>query len=397
MSSSIIALLKKDQLTGENYATWKSKLNMILVIADLRFVLMEECPPFPTKYASQGVRDAYDCWTKANNKARLHILASMSDILSKKHEIMVTARQIMDSLREIFGQPSIQIKQEANVAHFRRFAPSSSGSEKIQERKEGKGKDLTIAVEGKGKAMVVIKGKCFHCNVDGHWKTNCPKYLVKKKEKEGKYDLLVLETCLVGNDQNAWILDSEATNHVCSSLQETNFFKQLEESEMTLKVGTGDVISARAVGDAKLFFRNKFMFLENFTDTPQQNGVSERRNRTLLDMMSYAQLPSSFWGYAVETAVHILNNVPWKSVSEKPFKLWRGRKPNLSHFRIWGCLAHMLVTNPKKLEPRSRLCQFVGYPKETRGGLFFDPQENRVFVSTNATFLEEDHMRDHKP
>ncbi|TYK19425.1 gag/pol protein [Cucumis melo var. makuwa] len=55
------------------------------------------------------------------------------------------------------------------------------------------------------------------------------------------------------------------------------------------------------------------------------------------------------------------------------------------------------MTNPKKLEPRSRLCQFVGYPKETRGGLFFDPQENRVFVSTNATFLEEDHMRDHKP
>ena len=114
-------------------------------------------------------------------------------------------------------------------------------------------------------------------------------------------------------------------------------------------------------------------------------------------MMSYAQLPSSFWGYAVETAVHILNNVPSKSVSETPFELWRGRKPSLSHFRIWGCPAHVLVTNPKKLEPRSRLCQFVGYPKETRGGLFFDPQENRVFVSTNATFLEEDHMRNHKP
>ncbi|KAA0058244.1 gag/pol protein [Cucumis melo var. makuwa] len=116
--------------------------------------------------------------------------------------------------------------------------------------------------------------------------------------------------------------------------------------------------------------------------TPQQNGVSERRNRTLLDMvrsmMSYAQLSSSFWGYAVETAVHILNNVPSKSVSETPFKLWRGRKPSLSQFRVWGCPAHVLVTNPKKLEPRSRLCQFVGYPKETRGGIFFDPQENRL-------------------
>ncbi|KAA0064290.1 gag/pol protein [Cucumis melo var. makuwa] len=150
MSSSIIALLKKDQLTGENYAMWKSKLNMILVIADLRFVLIEECPPLPTKNASQSVRDAYDCWTKANDKARLYILTSMSDILSKKHEIMVTAHQIMDSLREMFGQSSIHIKQEANVVHSRRFAPSSSGSEKIQKRKGGKGKGPAVAAEGKG-------------------------------------------------------------------------------------------------------------------------------------------------------------------------------------------------------------------------------------------------------
>ncbi|TYJ98809.1 gag/pol protein [Cucumis melo var. makuwa] len=502
MSSSIIALLKKYQLTDENYATWKSKLNMILVIVDLRFVLMEKCPPFPTKYASQSVRDAYDRWTKAKDKACLHILANMFDILSKKHEIMVTARQIMDSLRDMFGQPSIQIKQDANVAYSWRFTPSSSGSEKIQKRKEGKGKGPTIAANGKGKAKVAIKGKCFHCNDDEHWKTNCPKYLVKKK-KEG------------------------ATNHVCSSLQETSSFKQLEESEMTLKVGTGDVISARHInldrierlvkngllneleddslppcesclegkmtkrpftrkgyrakeplelihldlcGPMNVKARGGFEYFISFIDdysmygylylmehksealekfkeykaevenllskkikilrsdrggdymdlrfqdymieqriqsqlsapgTPQQNSVSERRNRTLLDMvhsmMSYAQLPSSFWGYAVETTVHILNNVPSKSVSETPFELWRGRKPSLSHFKIWGCLAHVLVTNPKKLEPRSWLCQFVGYPKETRGGLFFDPQENKVFVSKNATFLEEDHMRDHKP
>ena len=72
-------------------------------------------------------------------------------------------------------------------------------------------------------------------------------------------------------------------------------------------------------------------------------------------------------------------------------------EPSLSHFRIWSCPTHVLVTNPKKWKPRLRLCQFVSYLKETRGGLFFDQQENRVFVSTNDTFLEEDHMRDHKP
>ncbi|TYK05724.1 gag/pol protein [Cucumis melo var. makuwa] len=64
----------------------------------------------------------------------------------------------------------------------------------------------------------------------------------------------------------------------------------------------------------------------------QQNDVSERKNRTLLDMvcsmMNYAQWSSSFWEYVVEIAVHILNNVPSKSVSETPFELWRGRKPS---------------------------------------------------------------------
>ena len=57
----------------------------------------------------------------------------------------------------------------------------------------------------------------------------------------------------------------------------------------------------------------------------------------------------------------------------------------------------MLVQDPKKLEHLPKLCLFVGYPKETKGGLFDDPQENRVLVLTNATFLEENHIRDHQP
>ena len=72
--------------------------------------------------------------------------------------------------------------------------------------------------------------------------------------------------------------------------------------------------------------------------TPQQNGVAERRNRTLLDMvrsmLSFSTLPISFWGYALQTAIYILNMVPSKSVPKTPLELWNGRKPNLTHFRI---------------------------------------------------------------
>ncbi|KAJ9566883.1 hypothetical protein OSB04_002849, partial [Centaurea solstitialis] len=61
--------------------------------------------------------------------------------------------------------------------------------------------------------------------------------------------------------------------------------------------------------------------------TPQMNGVSERRNRTLLDMvrsmMCHSTLPMSFWGHALETAAHILNIAPTKSVEKTPYELWK--------------------------------------------------------------------------
>ncbi|KAA0046060.1 gag/pol protein [Cucumis melo var. makuwa] len=340
---------------------------MVLVIADLRFVLMGEYPPFSTQNASKSVRDAYDRWTKTNDKARLYILASMSGILSKKHEIMVTACQIMDSLREInakmnkieynmttllkkllaFQSLKEQKEGEENVAHSRRFAPSSSGSKKIKKKKGGKGKGPTVAAEGKEKTKVAIKGKCFPCNVDEHWKRNCPKYLTKKKEKEG------------------------ATNHICSSLHETSSFKQLQEGEMTLEVGTGDVISARAVRNAKYGYlylvEHKSEALEKFKEykAEVENLLSKKikilrfdRGGEYMDLRfqdNMIEHETRFQLSAlVETTVHIFNNVPSNSISETPFELWRGRTPSLSHFRIWACPAQVLVINPKKLEPRSR-------------------------------------------
>ena len=112
MSSSIVQLLASEKLNGDNHATWKSNLNTILVIDDLRFVLTEEYPPNPSSNANQTGRDAYDRWTKANGKARVYILASISDVLAKKHNVMGTAKEIMESLRGTFGQPSFSLRHD---------------------------------------------------------------------------------------------------------------------------------------------------------------------------------------------------------------------------------------------------------------------------------------------
>ncbi len=131
--------------------------------------------------------------------------------------------------------------------------------------------------------------------------------------------------------------------------------------------------------------------------TPQWNGVSERRNRTLLDMvrsmMSQVDLPVSFWGYALETAALTLNNVPTKSVQKTPYEIWNGKRPNLSFMRIWGCEAYVKKVVSDKLAPKSQKCIFVGYPKETKGYYFYNQADNKVFVARNGTFLEKEFLR----
>ena len=84
--------------------------------------------------------------------------------------------------------------------------------------------------------------------------------------------------------------------------------------------------------------------------TPQRNGVSKRRNRTLLDMvrsmMSLTDLPLSFWGYALETATFTLNRAPSKSVEKTPYELWFGNKPKLSFLKVWGCDVYVKKRQP---------------------------------------------------
>ena len=88
--------------------------------------------------------------------------------------------------------------------------------------------------------------------------------------------------------------------------------------------------------------------------TPQQNGVAERRNHTLLEMvrlmMAYANLPILFWGDTLLTTTYILNCVPSKAVPTTSYELWNGAKPNLENLRPWGCASFVNSTSHKSLE-----------------------------------------------
>ncbi|KAM0055964.1 putative RNA-directed DNA polymerase [Helianthus debilis subsp. tardiflorus] len=136
--------------------------------------------------------------------------------------------------------------------------------------------------------------------------------------------------------------------------------------------------------------------------TPQQNGVSERKNRTLKEMvnsmLSYSGLSEGFWGEAMLTACYLLNRVPNKKSKVTPYELWYKKAPNLSHLRVWGCRAVVKLTEPKlrNIGERGIDCIFIGYGEHSPVHRFYVTEPNdyvsvhTVIESRTADFGHED-------
>ena len=129
--------------------------------------------------------------------------------------------------------------------------------------------------------------------------------------------------------------------------------------------------------------------------TPEQNGVAERLNRTLVEMarsmLIDARLPKTFWAEAVSTAVYLKNQSPSKPLQDMtPYEAWFGRKPVANHLRVFGCdaYAHIPKDERSKFDSKARKCIFLGYGQVTKGYRLYDPVQRKVVRSRDAKFNE---------
>lgn len=144
-------------------------------------------------------------------------------------------------------------------------------------------------------------------------------------------------------------------------------------------------------------------------DSPSQNGVAERCNRTLVSMaralLIDAALSEWFWPFAIQAATHIKNRVPHSSLPTNisPFQLWYNYKPNLSHLRIFGapCTSRLLSTPATKFSPRGESGRHLGYAKDARGYLIWVPGPNghggSVKIRRDVTFHDPSPAKDVLP
>ena len=103
-------------------------------------------------------------------------------------------------------------------------------------------------------------------------------------------------------------------------------------------------------------------------------------------MMELASLPISFWGYALESVYYVLNRIPNKSISKTSYEIWIGRKPGLSHLRVWGCPTYVKHLIMDKLGPRFDKRNFIGYPKETKGYYFYLLMSKKCLSALRQSF-----------
>ena len=128
---------------------------------------------------------------------------------------------------------------------------------------------------------------------------------------------------------------------------------------------------------------------------PQQNGDVERANRTVSDqvtaMLNEANLPVQFWFHAFVALLHVLNRSPTHPLpGTTPHEAWHTKKPDVSHLRVWGCLAYVHVQKDKRKSFGSHMekCIFVGYPAGYKGWQFYNPVTKKFIISERAEFDE---------
>ncbi|GKB02802.1 putative ribonuclease H-like domain-containing protein [Tanacetum coccineum] len=133
--------------------------------------------------------------------------------------------------------------------------------------------------------------------------------------------------------------------------------------------------------------------------TPQQNGVAERRNRTLIEaartMLADSKLPTTFWAEAVSTACYVQNRVlVVKPHNKTPYELFRGFKPALSFMRPFGCHVTILNTLDSlgKFDGKSDEGFFVGYSLSSKAFRVYNTRTKRVEENLHIGFLENKPM-----
>lgn len=170
-------------------------------------------------------------------------------------------------------------------------------------------------------------------------------------------------------------------------------FVELQSNHKLLALRSDNAQEYKSLGDS-ILTPNGIAVELTTVYTPEQNGVSERLNRSLItmarSMLLEAKLPARFWGYAVIAACYLRNRMAIGPEDKTPEEAFTSQKPSTTHLRTFGCIAyaHIPAVTRAKLDPVARKTIFVGYMPTSKQYQLYDPVTKSIVVSSNPTFEE---------
>nr|GEZ24272.1 Gag-Pol polyprotein [Tanacetum cinerariifolium] len=139
--------------------------------------------------------------------------------------------------------------------------------------------------------------------------------------------------------------------------------------------------------------RYVLVVVDDYSQTPQQNGVMERRNRTLVEaartMLTFSNIPLFLWDEAIATACFTQNrSIIHKRFDKTPYELINKRKPNNKFFRVFGCRCYLLndYKDVGKLKEKGDIRVFVRYSKESAAFRIYHNRTRKIHESVNVNF-----------
>ena len=187
--------------------------------------------------------------------------------------------------------------------------------------------------------------------------------------------------------------------------QKSEVFNKFKEFEMITTSDCGHKIEGLRTDNGGEYISNEFKdYLKSrgirheltIPYTPEQNGVAERLNRTLMEsarsMMFHAGLSNNYWAEAIATAAHLRNRSVTTATNTTPYERWYDQKPDLTNLRVFGCMAyaHVPDTLRDKLAKKAEKVRFVGYSRNPKGYRLLNESTGKVTVRRDVVFNEND-------
>uniref|UniRef100_A0A803MLN5 Uncharacterized protein n=1 Tax=Chenopodium quinoa TaxID=63459 RepID=A0A803MLN5_CHEQI len=316
----------------------------------------------------QALRSEFDGLQKTKKESMQQYLSKVSGIVNQMKsygELLSNERVVSKVLRSLdpeFNGVVIAIEESKDLSTytFDELMCSLLAHESRFKKDKEKGEEKALQVRGRGRRHnggfnqhSRSNIQCNYCKKNGHTETNC--WSKQRGESKANFseapqeesNLFLAHSKLEPMEHGIWFVDSGCSNHMSG---ERKWFKSIDNTKQ----------SVVRLGNDK------------------QVKVEGR-------------------GIVAIPTFYILNISPTKAVYDQtPYEAWKGRKPKVSHLRIFGCIAYALVNSRSKLDEKSQKYIFVGYSTQSKAYKLYNPVSGKVIISRNVKFNEEASWEDAK-